>query len=253
MPLVAEAALTLGCENGHRFDVNKRGYLSTIEKSRGIRGDSREILRARADFLALGHYRPIADLVDEVVPRSPGVRILDSGCGTGYYLARLLAERPAAAALALDASTDAVAMTIVETGASGLVADVWQPSAVRDAAADVVLCVFAPRNSAEFARVLAPGGRLVVVTPRENHLEELRNTGELIGIQPDKLASLDAGLAASFELVDRRSLEYPRDLDVTARTLVAAMGPTGHHDRESPKTGGTITVAVDLSVYAPTA
>ena len=254
-------ALTLGCDSGHRFDLNKRGYLSTIDKSRGIAGDSKEILRARADFLALGHYAPIAELIDECLPHSPapgepGLRILDSGCGTGYYLAHLLAERPGSTALALDASADAVAMAVAATAgegepASGLVADVWQPSAVRDAAADVVLCVFAPRNTAEFARVLTPGGRLVVVTPRENHLEQLRATGEVIGIQPDKLAALDAGLSASFDLVDRQSVIYQRELDVSARTLVAAMGPSGHHERETPTTGGVITIAVDVSVYAP--
>jgi len=260
LPLAVHGPLTLGCDTGHRFDLNKRGYLSLIDKSRGISGDSKEILRARAEFLALGHYEPIAELVDECLPYSPGpaeladgepgLRILDSGCGTGYYLAHLLDTRPGTTALAVDASTDAVAMTVAQTGASGLVADVWQPSAVRDDAVDVVLCVFAPRNAAEFARVLAPGGRLVVVTPRENHLEQLRATGELIGIQPDKLAALDAGLGELFELVDRQSIDYRRELDVTARTLVAAMGPSGHHNLEAPTAGGPITIAVDVSVYA---
>ena len=177
---------------------------------------------------------------------------MDSGCGTGYYLEHLLESRYDASALALDASADAVAMTVVATGASGLVADVWQPSAVRDDAADVLLCVFAPRNAAEFSRVLTSDGRLIVVTPRENHLRELRATGEMIGIQPDKLAALDAGLASHFTLVDRQSLDYTRALDVTARALVAAMGPSGHHDRVAPTTGGPITIAVDLSVYAQT-
>lgn len=114
-----------------------------------------------------------------------------------------------------------------------------------------MLCVFAPRNSAEFARVLSPGGRLVVVTPRQNHLAELRDAGEVIGIQADKLDALDATLATDFMLEVRTSLEYTRDLDATARTLVATMGPSGHHVRERVTFGGTVTIAVDLSVYTP--
>jgi 23S rRNA (guanine745-N1)-methyltransferase len=112
------------------------------------------------------------------------------------------------------------------------------------------MCVFAPRNAAEFARVLVPGGLLLVVTPRENHLRELRESGAMLGIQPDKRATLDAGLTASFALVDRQALEYSVQLDAPAQLLVAAMGPAGHHERDvTPVDAGEITVAVDLSVY----
>jgi 23S rRNA (guanine745-N1)-methyltransferase len=42
-----------------------------------------------------------------------------------------------------------------------------------DACADLMLDIFAPRNGAEFHRVLRPGGALLVVTPHPDHLAEL--------------------------------------------------------------------------------
>jgi hypothetical protein len=41
---------------------------------------------------------------------------------------------------------------------------------VQDAAIDLVLNIFAPRNFAETARVLRPGGWLALVYPEANHL-----------------------------------------------------------------------------------
>jgi 23S rRNA (guanine745-N1)-methyltransferase len=251
--LATGGRLVLVCANGHSFDVNKRGYLTAIDRSAGIAGDTRAILAARAAFLATGAYSPIAELIDHHVPRHPSVSILDSGCGTGYYLARLLESRTDAAALALDASADAVALTVAATGSPGLVADVWKPLPVRSEVADVVLCVFAPRNAVEFARVLSPAGRLLVVTPQPTHLAELRERGAVLGIQDDKLEKLDASLAAQFALETRESLRFDIVVDEATGALLAGMGPAGHHAGAAARGSayaGPVTVAVDASVYA---
>ena len=73
--------------------------------------------------------------------------------------------------------------------AGAAVCDVWRGLPLADACADVVLDVFAPRNGAEFRRVLRPGGRLVVVTPTPAHLAELVPLLGLIGVDPDKDAA----------------------------------------------------------------
>jgi 23S rRNA (guanine745-N1)-methyltransferase len=254
------AAWSLSCSAGHSFDANKRGYLSLVDRSRGITGDTRAILEQRESFLRTGHYSPIAALLDELVPRAPGGSILDSGCGTGYYLESLLRSRPTWQALALDVSPDAVAMAVRSTGAVGVVTDVWRPLPVRSGRADVVMCVFAPRNADEFARILAPGGLLVVVTPAERHLRELREAGRVIGIQPDKASRLDLALSERFDLVERRSLEYVVSLDETEVRSLAGMGPSGHHDargaahsEQGVDATSAVTVAVDASVYRPRA
>ena len=236
------------------FDTNKRGFLNLVDRSKGILGDTRQILEARARFLRQGHYSPIAQAVHEMLPALETADIIDSGCGTGYYAGELLARRPHSRLLELDVSVDAVTIAVRATGAPGVVADVWQPLPVRSRRADLVLCVFAPRNAPEFARVLRPDGRLVVVTPAANHLEQLRERGRLIGMQPDKLEHLDAALGDRFTLERRRSTTYELQLDETEVNDLAAMGPSGHHaDRTATNTGSatTVTVAVDVSVYAP--
>ena len=239
------------CSSGHSYDANKRGFLNLVDRSRGILGDTREILEARQRFLSAGHYSPVVEMIDSVLPADV-VDVVDSGCGTGHYAAELLARRPSLRPLELDVSIDAVTLAVRATGAPGVVTDVWRPLPVRSARADAVLCVFAPRNADEFARVLRPGGRLIVVTPGPRHLEQLREGGRLIGIQADKLEHLDDTLGNRFALERRESLEY--DLALTPHEIddLAAMGPSGHHeahpDLSSP--AAAVTVAIDVSVYS---
>jgi 23S rRNA (guanine745-N1)-methyltransferase len=244
------ATWSLSCVRGHSFDANKRGYLNLVDRSRGILGDTDEILQSREAFLAAGHYSPIARLVSDALPRGEALSVLDSGCGTGYYLEHVLSSRPLWDALALDVSVAAVTRAVRETGAVGVVSDVWQPLPVRDARADVVLCVFAPRNAAEFDRVLAVDGVLVVVTPSAGHLRELREDGRMIGMQDDKIERLDAALHPLFAVEVRRSLEYTIGLTAAEAASLVAMGPTGHHERAArAQSAVDVTVGVDLTVY----
>jgi 23S rRNA (guanine745-N1)-methyltransferase len=242
------------CSSGHSFDANKRGFLNLVDRSKGILGDSRAILEARDRFLALGHYSPVVDLVDHALPARDDLQIVDSGCGTGYYAAALRARRPLGGLLELDVSLDAVTLAVRATGAPGVVTDVWRPLPVRDDRADVVLCVFAPRNTDEFARVLRDDGRLVVVTPAAGHLEQLRAQGRVIGMQADKLEHLDTTLGTRFTLHDRRSTAYDVRLDAAAAADLAGMGPSGHHGAHprSADDETTVTIAIDVSVYTKT-
>ena len=243
------AGLVLSCANGHHHDTNKRGYLTALDSSKGILGDPRELLEARAAFLAEGHYQPIAEAVSSTLPTGP-LSILDAGTGTGYYLAQTLADHPGSDALALDASAAAVALSAAKTRSPGLVADTWQPLPVRDDRADVILCVFAPRNAAEFARVLRPGGTLVVVTPRAGHLHELRAAGLVIGMQEDKLERLTSSLEGHFARTNLVELEYTVDLDTTSARNLTTMGPSGHHEATGAWPGGPVTVGVDVTSWA---
>lgn len=243
--------LVLGCGNGHRFDANRRGYLSAIDPSSGISGDTRQILEERARFLLLGHYQPIMDAVAASIPPSPSLSVLDAGSGTGHYLANVLSASPDRRGLALDASSPAVAMSVATARSPGLVADTWKPMPVRTARADVILCVFAPRNAEEFARILAPEGLLVVVTPAADHLAELRAAGLVIGMHPDKLEALERGLQEQFTLATHLPVSFAMDLDAGSAASLVGMGPSGHHERSGAWSGGVVTASVDLTVWRP--
>ena len=113
--------------------------------------------------------------------------------------------------------------------ALNVVGDVWQPLPVADDAVDVVTVVFAPRNAPEFARVLRPGGRLVVVTPRPGHLAEIAGQTGMLGIEPDKDERLAASLGKHFAPVAARDLDLPLSLRPRDVANLALMGPAGHH------------------------
>ena len=95
---------------------------------------------------------------------------------------------------------------------------------------DVIVSIFAPRNPAEFHRVLAPGGSLITVVPSPEHLVELRRPLGLLDVQPAKTDQSGASLAGIF----RRDATHPVDGPavvvgiVTARAAVL-MGPNAFH------------------------
>ena len=241
----------LSCLNGHRYDSNKRGFLNSLDPTKGIAGDPRDLLDARAAFLATGRYERIADAVSATLPSDRPLSVLDAGSGTGYYLARLLRQGLERDGLALDASAAAVAMSVAAADSPGLVADTWRPLPIRDSRADALICIFAPRNADEFARILRPDGRLVVVTPGPRHLHELRRAGLVMGMQDDKRDRLAAALGARFAAGGDESLEYEMTLSEAEGRLLAGMGPSGHHETTGDWAGGAVTVEVDVSVWLP--
>jgi 23S rRNA (guanine745-N1)-methyltransferase len=230
LPLEPRPPLALACSTGHSHDVNRRGYVTLLRPKTRVVGDDATMLDARDAFLAAGHYRAIADAASELLPAGPAQRILDAGCGTGYYLRRALEERTDASALALDLSPAAVARAVRgDDRIGGLVADVWAPLPVRDGAATAILNVFAPRNPEEFWRVLEPSGTLVVVVPDGDHLGELRAQGLVLGVQEEKRERLRAALSARFVLEHEVPVRRTLSLSPGAVDALIGMGPSAHH------------------------
>jgi 23S rRNA (guanine745-N1)-methyltransferase len=105
--------------------------------------------------------------------------------------------------------------------------------------------------------VLGPEGRLVVVTPADEHLRELVGPLGLLRVDPDKAARLAAALEPHLRPVDVRRHQQGLRLSRSAVATLVGMGPHARHlsrDRVGaaltalPEPVG-VTIAVDVATY----
>jgi len=187
------SAAALRCASGHAFDIARQGYVSLLAGRLAPVGDTADMVQARAEFLAAGHYARLAEAVARAAgdldtgAENPAGGVADIGAGTGYYLASVLDRQPGRAGLALDASKFAARRAArAHPRIGAVVADVRARLPIADGAAAVALSVFAPRPAAELRRILHPAGRLLVVTPDPDHLGELAGPLGLLAVDPRK-------------------------------------------------------------------
>jgi len=109
------------------------------------------------------------------------------------------------------------------------VSDLWAEWPVRDTAVDLVVSIFAPKNVPEAARVLRPGGWLVLGYPGPDHLIELQRRFGL-------LRQREGNARRYREIAQRvvgRTLAVPLRsrvvLDRAAMRAAVLMGPNAHH------------------------
>jgi 23S rRNA (guanine745-N1)-methyltransferase len=254
-PLARTAPGQAGCANGHRYDEAKQGHLTLLPaKRRALTADTPAMVEARIRFLGRGHYAPVERALAAVTAAvtAPGV-VLDVGSGPGTYLAHALdaAAPDGRLGVALDLSAVAIRRAArVHARAGAVVGDVTERLPVVDDAAAVVLDVFAPRNQREYARVLHPGGVLVVVTPRAGHLAELAEA--TISVDPEKERRLHDSLTPAFVVQSSEDLTWTMDLSADDVHDVVHMGPSHHHvAADQVFTPTTVTAAVTVSTWTP--
>ena len=238
-----------GCAQGHRFDVARQGYLNLLGGPQPAHADTPAMIAARARVHDAGVFGPVRELLAQVCAGCAAV--LEVGSGTGAYLQAALGENPGTIGVAMDISTAAARVAAkLDPRIGAVVADVWQRFPIVDAGMDAVLAVFAPRNFDEFARVLKPSGQLVVVTPEPDHLIELRSTHKLLGLHPQKAASVAAHAQSGFELIDRLRHRSTYDADAPLVADLIAMGPNAFHGLPGTVEATTLTVSVTVQVFA---
>jgi 23S rRNA (guanine745-N1)-methyltransferase len=215
---LAEGERSWRCGAGHSYDVAKEGYVNlliTHQRRQREPGDSADMLRHRRSFLDAGHYAPLKDALAALVPA--GAAVLDVGCGEGYYTRDL--PNPL---WGIDIAKAAVRLAAKRAGRDGgaryAVASAYDLP-VLDHAADVVLSVFAPLHSAEFERVLAPGGTVVTVVPGPRHLDGLKaRFFDEPEAHPDEGPFERDGATTSLRPAARHEVTY--DLELTDRGAI---------------------------------
>lgn len=235
----ADGFTRLVSESGHSYDVAKQGYV-TLAAGKGIghEGDSLEMVNSRETFLSNGHFAPfveaVSDAVADVVERAAGDAdpiVMEAGAGTGYYLAHTLDLIEGARGVGLDVSVPAakhLAKSHPRVGA--VVADVWEQLPIRTGSVHALAVVFAPRNPAEFARVLVDGGEAVMLVADQGHLDELREPLGILGVEDGKIERLVAQSAGHLApAADPELIEFPMQLGRDAIAAQVGMSPSARH------------------------
>ncbi len=229
---------SLSCEQGHLFDRAREGYVNLWvgHKRPFLLGDSAEMVQARRRFLEAGYYDPLYQQVQMVVQQvadgAEGV-IADVGCGEGYGIGRLQQQwsQPVLPMFAgVDVSKTAVRLAAKKyTAVHFAVSDIWQQLPFTTHAVQLLLNLFAPRNSAEFGRVVKPGGWLVVVIPDPAHLDSLRQRLPLLQIEAEKRERITTQLTAFFTLQAVYPLRHTLSLPAPALQDLITMTPNARH------------------------
>ena len=179
----------MACRNRHSFDISRKGYINLLpsnKKNSKIPGDSPEMVHARTSFLEKGYYRGFSDGINsactDVFRDFSLVRIVDAGCGEGYYTGRLagafekngIKVTAAGFDLSKDAIAHAASATKNDPSFAFCVASLFDMP-VPDKSADIIVNLFAPVADGEFARVLSDNGLLLIAVPAEEHLFGLKS------------------------------------------------------------------------------
>jgi 23S rRNA (guanine745-N1)-methyltransferase len=244
------------CADDHCFDIAREGYthlLPVQQKRSRDPGDSKDMVAARRRFLDAGHYQPIADAVNAAVlagtAADTALDCLDAGCGEGYYLRQLAgAIGPAQTlrVLGLDISKWAVLAAAKQDRRMAWVVGSNAHLPVRSAMLDRVLCLFGFPVFEEFARVLRPGGEVLLVDAGPTHLRELREI-----IYPTLRAERPAntGVPAGFEPLPGDSLQFSFTLD-SAERIADLLAMTPHLFRASREGRDRLAAQSSLTLSA---
>jgi 23S rRNA (guanine745-N1)-methyltransferase len=249
----------LVCDAGHSFDVARSGYVSLLQpqdRRSGAAGDSKEAVDARRRLLDAGVGRAV---IDAMVSRASAIVgplvAVDLGCGSGALLGALAAARDLCG-IGIDLSTAAADAAARRFPAlTWVVANADRGLPLLDASAHLILSLNGRRNVNECARVLAPGGLLMVAVPAPDDLIELRAAVQGEAVVRDRTEAVMAEHAARFAAVERFTVRSRHQLagdalrDLLRGTYRGARRSAA--SRVASVEALTVTVSTDIVTLRP--
>ncbi len=238
------------CANGHSFDLARSGYVNLLQpQDRRSRtpGDTPEAVSARRRFLGRGFTDPLVAAIVAALPLTPSDALLDVGCGEGHHLAAFRR------AYGPDAHGIDISVPAIELAARRyrdcrwVVANADRFLPYEDASFTAVASITARLQPAEFRRVLAPGGSLLVVLPGADDLIELRE--QVLGerVERDRTQRTVEMFAPHFTLARHDRVRHVVRLDREAMIDVMSSSYRGLRTREREKLEQLEAMEVTLS------
>ncbi|MEK7545148.1 MAG: putative RNA methyltransferase [Patescibacteria group bacterium] len=241
------------CSQNHSFDISREGYVNLLlanQKKSKEPGDGKLMIESREYFLGRGFYDRLSDRLNEMIGQmvkarmeesfaaGKPFRILDLGCGEGFYSDRLLQfleknnlmER--VEIFGIDISKIAIQKAAKRNSRIQFcIGSNFHVPFVSESF-DCIFSIFSPLDENELKRVLAHDSRFISVRPGADHLREL---AALI-YDEVQLQGKTLDFSGPFFLLERTSLQYEMNLasnrDITS---LVAMTPYYWHLNEEKR------------------
>ncbi len=216
------------CANKHNFDCAKEGYVNLLpsnKKHSAQPGDSAQMIAARRKIHTSEIYQPLADAVLEQISTSNSqTKILDIGCGEGYYSGVLRRGLPDVEICGVDISKAAIRLAAKNYPKIQFAVASSFALPVPTATQDVVARIFAPSDDSEIIRVLKTGGCYLEVTPAPTHLWSLRKA--LYDTPREHAPSREQ--VPGMETIASTTVTYDVDMQQSLLRDLVAMTPFAH-------------------------
>lgn len=148
---------SLVCTANHSFDVAKQGYVNMMTHAATSKY-SKELFESRKAIIDSGLYDLLEEKIAEKIACAKTV--LDTGCGEGSHLARIMSQLEDAFGVGIDIAKEGIL-----TAARHYSEQIWcvgdlAKSPYSEASFDAILNILSPANYGEFKRLLTPGAAL---------------------------------------------------------------------------------------------
>ena len=219
------------CSNKHHFDRAAEGYLNLLpvqHKKSKEPGDSRAMMRSRRNFLESGYYQALAEsiacLIDKHLAENKQYKILDMGCGEGYYsrqIEKLCQNKLNFELHGIDIAKNAIFAAAKKQPNAQFIVASNKRMPYKDAYFDMALRIYAPSNDAEIIRLIKNQGLLLIVTPGARHLWQLK---EFIYKKVNEHA-IKVDLPDTFEHIETQRINFKIKPDQNNRMALLEMTP----------------------------